>query len=132
MNTRTRITMIVMAGLIFGPASEARAEDDVQYWPRYSVKAIDTKYVDFTNYGELRLTEDISDLNTWFTSQKIQIDPFPHLNLGINYTYLRNKTVNSKTNVRDLMTVTGLPIWCLVPSYLFPSDLRSAEGISYP
>src|SRR3989338_5734695 len=108
--------MIAIAGLIFGPVNGARAEDDVQYWPRYSVKAIDTKYIDFTNYWEMRLTEDVSDLNTWFTSQKIQIDPFAHLNLGINYTYLKNKTVNSKTNVRNFtdqhrLELEATPYW---------------------
>ena len=51
------------------------AEDDFQYWQRLQLKVIDTKYFDYTTYGELRFAEDASDLHLWQTSQKFQFDP---------------------------------------------------------
>lgn len=76
--------------------SPVYGEDDFQYWSRYSLKLLDTRYVDFINYWETQFTNDASDLGTWFTSQKISFDPHRFLNLGINYTYLESDTLLTK------------------------------------
>ena len=77
------------------------AEDDFQYWQRLQLKVIDTKYFDYMTYGELRFAEDASDLHLWQTSQKFQLDPVNHLSLGINYTYLEEEVLDSKTKEND-------------------------------
>lgn len=79
------------------PAPSVFSEDDVQYWSRLSIKAIDTNYFDYVTYGELRLTEDSSDFHFWQTSQKFQFDPIDHLSLAINYTHLQEEVSDSKT-----------------------------------
>jgi len=101
-------------------AIPARAEDDFQYWSRYSVKAIDTKYVDFVNFWDLRFMEDSSRLRLWFTSQKIQIDPVEWLGFVIAHTYLENSAVNSRTKTREFVPQHRLeleanPKWKVAP-----------------
>lgn len=73
------------------------SEDDFQYWSQYSLKAIDTKYVDYVSYGELRFfIDDVSDFSYWQTTQRLIFDPFKYLSFGTNYTYLETLTKNSK------------------------------------
>jgi hypothetical protein len=82
-------------------SNSAFAEDDFQYWSRFSIKPLDTKYVDFVNYWDLRFMNDVTDFDLWFTSQKLIIDPIKHLSLGINYTYLESDTLNSRTKKEE-------------------------------
>lgn len=95
---KPRITPWVIGFLsAFSFANVTLAEDDFQYWQRLQFKAIDTKYFDFTTYGELRFAEDASDFHFWQTSQKFQFDPIKHLSLGINYTHLQEEVLDSRT-----------------------------------
>ncbi len=96
------------------------AEDDFQYWSRYSVKAIDTKYIDFVNFWDLRFMEDSSRLRLWFTSQKLQINPVEWFGFVIAHTYLENSAVNSQTKTREFVSQHRLeleanPKWKVSP-----------------
>ncbi len=74
------------------------AGDDVQYWSRYGVKLMDTQYVDYVNYSEFRVMDDVSEIRLWYNSQRLQFDVVPHLKFGLNYTYLESRG-RSKKNV---------------------------------
>lgn len=77
-------------------AAPAFGEDDFQYWPRLLIKAIDTKYVDYTSYGEIRFMRDAGRPGLWQTSQKIQYDFLKNLSFVTTYTYLENKVTDTK------------------------------------
>lgn len=74
----------------------AWAKDDFQSWNRVQLKVIDTKYIDYVTYGEMRFTEDAGNTGLWLTSQKVKYDFFKYLGLGTNYTYLETETSNAK------------------------------------
>lgn len=73
------------------------AEDDFQFWPRFSLKAIDTQWVDFVHYMELRLADHVSRPKFWQTGEKLQLSPWKYLGFALGYTYLEDKLTNSKT-----------------------------------
>jgi len=72
------------------------ATDDFQSWNRAELKVIDTRYVDYVTYGELRLNHDSQNLGFWMSSQKLKFDFFKYLGLGTTYSYLETETSNSK------------------------------------
>lgn len=72
------------------------SEDDVQYWSRFAIKPVDTRYVDYVNFWDLRFFEDISKLGFWYTSQKIQIDPMKHVGFVMAHTYLESEVANAR------------------------------------
>lgn len=77
------------------------AEDDVQYWSQYSLKAIDTKHVDYVSFWDLRFTDDLSDFSYWQATQRLIFDFIPYLSLGTNYTFLEEQVANSKTKEEE-------------------------------
>lgn len=91
---KVKIILLTVFSLSVLFPSATFAEDDFQYWSRYALKVIDTKYFDYTNYWEFRVFEDASDIGLWYTSQKFSVDAHPYLSLGLNYTYLENEGVN--------------------------------------
>lgn len=95
-----KITVFLICVLSLCPA-RAMAEDDVQYWSQYSLKPLDTKYVDYVSYGELRLIDDVSDFSFWQTTQRLIFDLIPYLSLGTNYTFLEEQIINSKTKEKE-------------------------------
>lgn len=84
------ILMLVLQPLTF-------AEDDFQYWSRYSIKAVDTQYVDFINYWDFRVFPDAARLAYWQTTQKLQYDFFKFISFVTGYTYLESRTKDSKS-----------------------------------
>lgn len=72
----------------------ARAEDDFQYWSRAQIKLLDTQYADLLHLWDLRFFEDASRLGFWYTTQKLQLDPYAHLSFAIAHTYLESETFN--------------------------------------
>ncbi len=72
------------------------AGDDFQNWNSMQLKVVDTEYVDYVTYGELRLTNDAGKLGFWQTTQKLQYDFFKYLGLATNYTYLESEVANAK------------------------------------
>ncbi len=90
----TTLLLFIFTPLVF-------SEDDFQYWSQYSLKAIDTKYVDYVSSGELRLIDDVSDFSFWRTTQRLIFDLFPYLSLGTNYTFLEEQVINSKTKEEE-------------------------------
>lgn len=99
------LNVFLIASICFSVilATPVRAEDDFQYWSRYSIKALDTKYVDFVNFWDLRFMEDSSRFRLWFTSQKILINPVEWFGFVIAHTYLENSAVNSRTKTREFV-----------------------------
>ncbi len=87
-----------------------RAENDFQYWSRFQVKVIDTKYVDSINFWDLRFFDDSSNFGFWQTSQKIQVDLIRNLSLGVAYTYLDNEVANEFKYQHRLELETN-PYW---------------------
>lgn len=93
MNRRQKLFFALPAFfLIF--LSQAKAEDDFQYWSRAQIKLLDTRYADFIHLGETRFMENASRTGLWYTSQKLQLDPFANLSFGLAYTYLENEVSN--------------------------------------
>ncbi|MCB9799624.1 MAG: DUF2490 domain-containing protein [Candidatus Omnitrophica bacterium] len=94
------------------------AQDDFQYWSRYSIKLLSNELFDFTNYWEMRGFEDASSLGLWYTSQKLQIHPVKNLSFGINYTYLEFEAADAaqKTNefkYQHRFELEATPHWAL-------------------
>jgi len=88
--------LITVGGLVFSGGIEGYAQDDFQSWNRAQLKVIDTPYVDYITYGDLRLNQDAGNLGFWLLSQKLKFDFFKYLGLGTNYSYLENETANVK------------------------------------
>ncbi|OGW85718.1 MAG: hypothetical protein A3C35_02255 [Omnitrophica bacterium RIFCSPHIGHO2_02_FULL_46_11] len=96
-----KLILGIFTGMLLFTPTHLWAEDDFQYWQRLQIKAIDTKHVDYITYGELRFLDDVSDFGFWQASQKLQLDPIKYLQLGVNYTYLQNEAVDTKTKKKD-------------------------------
>ncbi|MBI3317075.1 MAG: DUF2490 domain-containing protein [Candidatus Omnitrophica bacterium] len=88
---------LAAAIFLFTFTGESRSEDDFQYWSRFQIKALDTNYLDFITFAELRMNEDASNLGFWQTAQKLAYDPWKHLSLGMNYTYLESESFQRRT-----------------------------------
>ncbi len=91
-----RIAWNVYIILILLAAGSARAEDDFQYWSRFSFTPIKTEKLSYTNFSELRIREDSSNLGLWYTSQRFKVTPLKYAEFGINYTYLESEVDLSK------------------------------------
>ncbi|MBP9865276.1 MAG: DUF2490 domain-containing protein [Candidatus Omnitrophica bacterium] len=88
--------LVLLVLSVFTCAETLRASDDFQSWNSMQLKVVDTKYVDYVTYGELRLTNDAGKLGFWQTTQKLQYDFFKYLGLATNYTYLESEVANAK------------------------------------
>lgn len=97
MKKRTFFAAVLMIFSLSLPFGVGWAENDFQYWSRFQIKALDTKYVDYVTYGELRLNENASNLGFWQSSQKIILDLSKYFAFGINYTYLENESFQRQT-----------------------------------
>ncbi|MCA9399351.1 MAG: DUF2490 domain-containing protein [Candidatus Omnitrophica bacterium] len=84
------IVLMMMSCFLITPP--AQAEDDFQYWSRYSLKMVDTEKVDWTIFAEARFYNDTDDLGLYYISQRVSYDLWKHLSLGTNYTYLNYRT----------------------------------------
>ncbi|OGW72731.1 MAG: hypothetical protein A2Y02_03125 [Omnitrophica bacterium GWA2_52_12] len=82
-------------------AGVCRAGDDFQYWSRAQVKVIDTPYVDYVNYWEMRFDHDASNTGFWQGSQALAFDFFKYLGLGLNYTYLETEADNARKTANE-------------------------------
>ncbi len=86
---------VILGVCILAGAGAGLAADDFQYWSRAQVKVIDTPYVDYIHYWEMRFDHDASNTGFWQGSQALAFDFFKHLGLGVNYTYLEAETDNA-------------------------------------
>lgn len=82
-------------------SARAEAEDDFQYWSRYSFQILDTEYVDISNYSEMRFFDDAGDFSLWLTTQKLKVDPFKFLSLEAHYTFLQIEVLDSKSGEEE-------------------------------
>jgi hypothetical protein len=104
---KARMTLLIL----FLMPSSLLAGDDFQYWSRMQVKAIDTRYVDYINYWDLRFYEGASHLGFWQTSQKVQVDAFENLGFGAAYTYLEAEAGSSELKYQHRLELEALPRW---------------------
>jgi hypothetical protein len=111
-------------------ASKSFAEDDLQYWSRYSVKLVDTKHIDFVENWELRLTDDWSQIGYWHGSHQLKFDFFEKLGFGLNYTYLDNESINSRTHDRSMIHQHRLEFEA-TPRYKFKNGIKFTNRNRY-
>lgn len=88
------ILLICFVTIFMVPAG---AEDDFQYWSRYSIKAVDTKHVDYINFWDIRFYPDAGRAGFWLTSQKLQFDFVKNISFVAAHTYIESRTVDSRT-----------------------------------
>ena len=86
------VLLLIAAGWM---PSTAHARDDFQYWSQYSVKLIDTKKFDLTTFATGRLMDDAGEMRFYYVSEGLAYSLHKNLGLGLNYTYVRIKTINN-------------------------------------
>ena len=92
------------------------AEDDFQYWSQYSVKIVDGEKIDLITFADLRIQEDASKLGLYLLSQRLKMDFWKNLSLGLNYTYLSSRNtkpgaVKDDYNWQHRLELEANPSW---------------------
>lgn len=84
---KTRLLGLV-ALLVWLAATQARAEDDWQYWSRLNLKIHNGEKFDFALYSEGWFRDDAERLELFLISPRLTYHLHKNINLGLNYTYL--------------------------------------------
>jgi hypothetical protein len=99
MTRRFYAPMLVLLTCLLWVAPDGRASDDWQYWSRYTLKTHSFDRVELATYFEGRLNEDLSQDGLYQISEQFKYKLRDDLDLGLNYTYLEQRSVNSKTKI---------------------------------
>lgn len=97
MRRRLHKLAAVLTICLFTQAPAGRASDDLQYWSRYTVKTHSYDRMELATYFEGRLSEDVSQDALYQLSEQLRYKLRDDLDLGLNYTYLEQRVVHSKT-----------------------------------
>jgi hypothetical protein len=97
------LALLILTVLFAVNVPWARAEDDFGFWQQIDVKTLDTEKIDLSTYGEWRLRQDASDLTYWQASEKLRMDFWKNLGLGLNYTYLNTKSYNTRLGHDEML-----------------------------
>lgn len=91
-----RIAMVALGPLLWAGAT-SRA-DDTQYRSEYYLKALDTKYVDVTAWGQIGISDSTPNPSRYQIGPKVAFDIFEYLSFGVNYSYFQKETPIPKTD----------------------------------
>ncbi|PIQ85052.1 MAG: hypothetical protein COV74_10670 [Candidatus Omnitrophica bacterium CG11_big_fil_rev_8_21_14_0_20_45_26] len=115
--------ILCLIGFIVIAIPSSLARDDAQYWSQYSIKWLDTKYVDLVNFWDVRFTDDWSHVGLWFTRQQVRINPWKHLGFNVAYTYLETEVQNAAKTQNEYKYHHRLELE-LNPSWNLPNDWK--------
>ena len=82
-------------------ASRVSCADDVLWVGSWNIKAVDTKYVDLLQYGEVQVSDHAPAPVQYQLSGRVAFDPWQSLGFMLGYTYLSRQVHNGLSDEWD-------------------------------